>query len=122
MATSTQEPNDQPKKKKGKASRAERFHDAAQTLIDAIDDLKNFWEENIVPVNDAIQELKDLQEEYQSWYDSLPEGLQQGATGEKLEIIVGIEVEEIEEPDFDTLENAAQECLDADTPIGFGRD
>jgi hypothetical protein len=122
MATSTQEPNDQPKKKKGKASRAERFHDAAQTLIDAIDDLRNFWEENIVPVNDAIQELKDLQEEYQTWYDSLPEGLQQGATGEKLEIIVGIELDEIEEPDFGALENAAQECLDADTPTGFGRD
>jgi hypothetical protein len=104
-------------------SRGERFVDAAQTLMDAIGDLRSAWEEYVDAVNSAREELKGVQEEYQEWYDNMPESLQQGPTGEKLSAICDINLEDdIEEPDFDTLEGVAQECLDADLPLGFGRD
>jgi hypothetical protein len=55
----------------------------------------------------AVAELRELQEEYQSWLDNLPENLQASALAEKLEAITGIDLSELENADF---------------PLGFGRD
>jgi hypothetical protein len=62
----------------------------------------------------ALEALKEVQEEYQEWYDNMPEGLQQGATGEKLQALADI--------DLDSALEAATEAQGADLPLGFGRD
>ena len=57
--------------------------------------------------SDAVQELIDLQAEYQAWLDSLPENLRSSAVAEQLEAICDL--------DLDSLQ-------DIDPPRGFGRD
>ena len=57
--------------------------------------------------SDAVQELVDLQAEYQAWLDSLPENLQSSAVAEQLEAICDL--------DLDSLQ-------DVEPPRGFGRD
>ena len=55
----------------------------------------------------AVAELLALQSEYARWFDRLPEALRDGATGEALQAIVDLELDEL----------AAIE-----PPLGFGRD
>ena len=62
----------------------------------------------------ALEELLDIQSEYQDWLDRLPENLQQSAVGEKLEQVCGI--------DLSNALDAAQEADGTDLPLGFGRD
>ena len=57
--------------------------------------------------SDAVQELVDLQAEYQAWLDSLPENLQSSAVAEQLEAICDLDLESLQ---------------DGDPPRGFGRD
>jgi hypothetical protein len=56
---------------------------------------------------DAVAELVELQEEYRSWLDSLPESLQEGATAEALRAIAEIDLSELES---------------VEPPRGYGRD
>jgi hypothetical protein len=114
-------PVKKPKKVKP-PSRGERWQNAAQAVQDAIAELRSVWEENVQNVNDAIEELRSVQEEYESWRDNLPENMQGSATYEKLDTICNIDLGEMEEPNFEAIEDAAQEALDADLPLGFGRD
>ena len=57
--------------------------------------------------SEAVQELVDLQAEYQAWLDSLPENLRSSAVAEQLEAICDL--------DLDVLQ-------DMEPPRGFGRD
>ena len=57
--------------------------------------------------SDAVQELVELQAEYQAWLDSLPENLQASPVAEQLEAICDLDVE--------SLQNV-------EPPRGFGRD
>ena len=57
--------------------------------------------------SDAVQELVDLQAEYQAWLDSLPENLRSSAVAEQLEAICDLDVESLQE---------------VEPPRGFGRD
>lgn len=83
----------------------------------------------------AMERLIEIQTEYGEWYDNMPEGLQQGPTGEKLETIsqldidpssLGIDPGDIEAPEIDLDLDAVTDVLDeaesADLPLGFGRD
>ena len=56
---------------------------------------------------EAVAELLALQADYAAWYDALPEATSEGATGEALEAIVELDLDEL----------AAIE-----PPRGFGRD
>ena len=56
---------------------------------------------------DAVQELVDLQADYQAWLDSLPENLRSSAVAEQLEAVCDL--------DLDSLQ-------DVEPPRGFGRD
>ena len=56
---------------------------------------------------DAVRTLLDLQGEYQSWLDNLPDSLQESALAAKLEAICGL--------DLGALERV-------EPPLGFGRD
>ena len=54
----------------------------------------------------AVQTLRDLQGEYQAWLDALPESLHDSPTGQRLQEICELDVEE----------------FDVEPPRGFGRD
>jgi hypothetical protein len=119
-----------PKPKKVKLKpRGERFRVAAQEVLYRVKNARNAFEEaksTLSDLEDALLNLRDVRDEYQEWYDNLPENLQDSSVGEKLQIIIDIDLEpdlpDLEDPDFDSAESAAQECLDADLPLGFGRD
>jgi hypothetical protein len=55
----------------------------------------------------AVAELVALQAEYAAWLDSLPEALRDGATGEALQAIVDLDLDEL---------------IAIEPPRGFGRD
>jgi len=83
-------------KREARKSRAERWVEAASEAVQ------------------ALNTLMEIREEFQSWYDNLPENLQQSPVGEKLEAILNI--------DLDGALSAAEEAENADVPLGFGRD
>jgi hypothetical protein len=99
---------EQPKpSKKAKAkSRTARWQAAASEASSLASQLR-----------DAIEALKDVQQEYSDWQDNLPENFQSSALAEKLETVCNLE--------FDTLEGALdvlEEAESIDLPMGFGRD
>ena len=62
----------------------------------------------------ALEELQNIQSEYQDWIDTLPDNLRESAVAEKLESITEI--------DFDSAIETVSAAEDADFPLGFGRD
>ncbi|HEY6996268.1 MAG TPA: hypothetical protein VH397_21410 [Xanthobacteraceae bacterium] len=56
---------------------------------------------------DAVSELVALQAEYAAWLEALPETLRDGATGEALQAIVELDLDEL---------------TAIDPPRGYGRD
>jgi hypothetical protein len=56
--------------------------------------------------SDALDELRQLQEEYREWLENLPENLEGSVLHEKLEAICELDIDE----------------LDIELPLGFGRD
>jgi hypothetical protein len=56
---------------------------------------------------DAVAELLALQAEYAAWLDGLPDTLRNGATGEALQAIVDLDLDEL---------------IAIDPPRGYGRD
>ena len=72
------------------------------------------WFEAAMQAEDALQELLDMQSEFESWRDNLPESLQSSPVGEKLDMVCDIDIQ--------SALDAAGEAKDADLPLGFGRD
>lgn len=72
------------------------------------------WSRAASKASESISELIGLRDEFQDWYDNMPENLQQSALGEKLETITQI--------DLDSAESAIEEADGADLPQGYGRD
>jgi hypothetical protein len=56
---------------------------------------------------DAVSELQELQDEYQSWLDALPQNMEDSATAEALRAICDLDLSELES---------------IVPPRGFGRD
>lgn len=125
------------------AIKDEAEQDVADALQKVVDDLEIALQTVIQKVTDArddaqeaLDELKDLQSEYQDWYDNMPYQLQDGPTGEKLTEITNLDLEwdpdlEFQVPempdvdmdfDLESLENVLDEAEGADLPLGFGRD
>jgi len=57
--------------------------------------------------HDAVAEIVTLQAEYAAWFEALPEAVRDGATGEALQAIVELDLDEI---------------IAIEPPRGFGRD
>jgi len=55
----------------------------------------------------AVAELVALQTEYAAWFEALPEALRDGATGEALQAIIDLDLDEL---------------IAIEPPRGFGRD
>ena len=62
----------------------------------------------------ALEELQEIQAEFEDWKERLHENTQDGAMAEKLENITGIDIAGAIE--------IVTEAQDADLPLGFGRD
>jgi chromosome segregation ATPase len=124
-----------PKKKK-RETKADRLQNAAQAVLDAIEEagtelqeladaytaaqsayeeIRSGLEGTLQGIEDALQNLRDVRdEEYQGWYDNLNEGLQQSPTGQKLDELLNIDLdpsmpELMELPDFEELDMSAVE-------------
>ncbi len=69
----------------------------------------------------ALDDLYELQQEYQEWRDNLPENLASSPIAEKLDTICEIDIES-QVSTIDDIESAIGEFGDADLPLGFGRD
>jgi hypothetical protein len=63
---------------------------------------------------EALSELRDMQDEFEQWRDDLPDNFQGSATAEKLDAICNLDIE-------GALE-IVQETDGLDLPRGFGRD
>ena len=88
-------------------SRPKRWGKACSEAQSAVDALR-----------EAFEELKSIQEEYQEWLDNLPENLQSSSLADKLQTVLGIDLESC----ADEAESVVTECDSADLPLGFGRD
>jgi len=91
-------------------SRPKRWAKACSEAIDAAGKLE-----------EAMNELVEIQGEYQDWLDNLPENLQSSTLGDKLNEVINL--------DFDSIQSNAGEAQDIlseaegiDLPRGFGRD
>lgn len=97
-------------------------------------------------LENAMSDLRSVQEEYEEWRDTAPESLQSSPTGEKLDQVADLEVDGVADlvadkvaelkkafealtEAFDALKDAAGEVEEkvgeadeADLPRGFGRD
>jgi predicted nucleic acid-binding Zn-ribbon protein len=112
----------------------QRFVDELQEELDKI---TNKLSEKADTLRAAFEDLESLRQEYEEWYDNMPQQLQDGPTGEKLselvnqfdfdvEVNVELEVPDIDFPeldlDLDEYESTLEEADAADLPRGFGRD
>lgn len=84
-------------------SRTARWEDAAKRAVIAKEELES-----------ALEDLKEVQSEYESWKDNLPDNMQSSAVADKLETVCAI--------DFDIDFGPIDEAESADLPLGFGRD
>ena len=102
-------------------SRSKRWFEAVENAKSAFQTIQDEGSN----LADAMQELHDVQQEYQDWLDNLPENLQSSALGEKLEAVTNIDIESLtSDPlsDWPSLEGVLDEAEGADLPMGFGRD
>src|SRR5262245_48348379 len=81
-------PPAKPKRVKPK-SRPQRWADAASNAATALSNI----EAELASFSEAMSELRSVQEEYEQWKDNLPDNLQSSALAEKLDEIVGLEIE-----------------------------
>ncbi len=72
------------------------------------------WAEAATRAVAALEELRELQEEYEAWRDNLPENLSGSALAEKLETLCDLDIE--------GALDIAQEAESADLPLGWGKD
>jgi len=103
-------------------SRPVRWGEAAEKARNAMNEVSSAGD----ALSEALQELREIQSEYEDWRDNLPENLQQSALGEKLnEIIDNIDIESIAEDPLENwseVETAIDAAEGAELPLGFGRD
>lgn len=72
------------------------------------------WAEAATKAEQAIEELIEIQSEFQDWRDNLPENLEASPVAEKLDAVIELDLEGAHE--------AVQEAEGVDLPLGFGRD
>ena len=72
------------------------------------------WAAAAAKADEGLSELVDLQAEFQDWRDNLPENLESSPVAEKLDAVCDLEL--------DDVHSTIQEAMDADLPLGFGRD
>ncbi len=72
------------------------------------------WASAIQLALDALRDLAEMQQEFQTWLDGLPENLAASAVADKLQMVVDL--------DLQAALDIINEAQNADLPLGFGRD
>lgn len=112
----------EPKTKKAKPpSRSDRWAEAATDAREAINSILVL----VSHLEDAVAELKSVQEEYEEWRDNLPDNLRTSPVGEKLDAVCDLDVESVGENVRSVIDDADSIISDAENmelPQGFGRD
>lgn len=72
------------------------------------------WQAACAAMRAALDDLTEIRDEYQEWLDNMPESQHDGATAEKLQGVVDL--------DIDGLSSTLEEIETAELPKGFGRD
>ena len=104
---------------KKQPSRAERWAQAIAGCTAALDKLADACSD----LESAVQELVDVQGEFEAWRDNLPENLANSALGEKLEAICDLDLDSVlNSVDVDAARGVIDEASGLDLPLGFGRD
>lgn len=107
--------------KKAKAkqrSRADRWAEAVANAQTALQEARDAHERLV----EKVAEIREIQEEFETWKDNLPENLQQSALGERLEEVCGIDLDVDESTGLDEIEERIGEYDGVVLPLGFGRD
>lgn len=95
-------------------SRPERWSAACARARAAIDTAKS-------DIEGALEDLQDLQQEYQEWLDNLPEVAQGTAVEDKLNEVTNLTLEADVDVFYD-VESVLDDAEAVDLPRGFGRD
>lgn len=99
-------------------SRPIRWAEACQLARGALADIVNAQG----TLEEAFENLRDLQSEYSDWKDNLPEMSQGQPIEEKLDAVVDLDLEPDIEFDVTDIEFILDEVEGIDLPRGFGRD
>lgn len=117
----TEQQTPPPAKLPKEQSRSDRWSVAAGEAADALSQMLTHMDD----LENALAALKEIQDEYAEWNDSLPENLRNSPVGEKLEAVCEINFEDIGSTVCTGLEEAEgqiQEAKDIELPRGFGKD
>ena len=102
-------------------SRPKRWAEATGQCLTAIAAIRD----QVGSLEEALGELRSIQEEYEEWKDNLPEAFQSSALGEKLEEVCNLDIESQAEAISDVVsevEGVIEEADAIDLPRGFGKD
>lgn len=105
-------------KVKSRATRWNEAHQKAESLRDVVRD-------EMDKLGEALGELRDIQGEFQEWRDNLPENLDGSPVAEKLDAVLGLDLDGVaDDPgaDWQATDQVIEECGAVDLPLGFGRD
>jgi chromosome segregation ATPase len=126
-----------------KVSRGARWQNAVDAARQAHDEIMSAAEnldmdslnQASIQLSSAMQDLAAVQEEYQEWFDNMPDSLQYNSpAGEKLQAICDLEISDEVEIDpvqalidyvteaLESVTDVLDEAEGADLPLGFGRD
>jgi hypothetical protein len=72
------------------------------------------WAAAVASARAALEDLREIQGEFESWRDGLPENLQSSALAEKLDAVCDLDIE--------GALNAVADAEMIELPLGFGRD
>jgi hypothetical protein len=108
-------------KYKSRAKRWEEAIEKARKTMQLAQEQSDTLAETIGQLDQDMEDLRSIQEEYEGWFDSLNEGLQAGGTGQMLEAIKDLDLKP-ETPDMPSLseyESALDYAEATDLPVPF---
>lgn len=119
-----------------KTTKRQRWDTAVDGLAKEVDALSKLYDEFIgkwaaqfARVTDEFSNVESVRaDDFESWRDNLPESLQSGATGEKLDAIMDIDLDcpgsedVVSHEDLETMGERVEELREIELPQGFGRD
>lgn len=102
-------------------SRPKQWAEAVGQCREALDEL----DAATTKLEEAASNLRSIQEDYEGWKDNMPENLANSPLGEKLEAVVGLEIENMADAVRSAVDEATgvvDEAEGVDLPRGFGKD
>jgi hypothetical protein len=118
----TQPSSDPPRKKPPKPkSKNKRWAEHASAALKVISEMSDKLDD----LESATSELRSVQEEYEEWRDNMGDNLRSSPTGEKLEEVCNLNIEDIASELRSAIEEAQtviEEAESIELPLGWGRD